>query len=116
VLPFTSIRFVTEDNMYSFLIAGVVNSLVIMLYILVLRKFRLGFSFIVRPSSRGTLLEPRYRGDTLLGATLLVGFVSALVASLAFFLYPNTLIYLSIVILAVVAILLRISYRWEMVD
>jgi hypothetical protein len=116
VLPFTAVRFVTEDNMYSFLTNVIFVCLCVMFYILILSKCRWGFSFIVRPRSKEKLLEPRYRGNKILSITLLIGFIATFFASFAFFLYPDIVIYLLLIMILVVAILLRTSYRWEMVD
>jgi hypothetical protein len=116
LVPSTNITFVNEGNMVWFFTTGVVYASFFVIYIVILRTTRLGFSFIVRPKNRIRKLAFHYSGPFTFRIVLVTSFAAMLLDSLFYFLYPGGMAVISALILTAIAVLLRISYRWEMVD
>jgi hypothetical protein len=116
LFPSTNITFVTEDNMVWFFTTGVIFALFYVIYTIILRTTRLGFSFIVRPKNRTRKLTFHYSGPFTFKIVLVTSFAAMFLDSLFYFLYPGGMAVISALVLTAIAVLLRISYRWEMVD
>jgi hypothetical protein len=116
LIPSTYITFVTEGNMVWFFTTGIAYASFFVVYIVILRTTRLGFSFIVRPKNRTRKLTFNYSGPFTFKIVLVTSFTAMMLDSLFYFLYPGGMAVISALILTAIAVLLRISYRWEMVD
>lgn len=116
IFPSTRITVVTEENMLAFFLTILPFSAIPVVLAVVLRKTRLGFSFIVRPKNRVTSMNIIYHKTAALNPVLIISFLTMFIDSLGFFFFPKALALISLVLLSIVGILLRISYKWEFAD
>jgi hypothetical protein len=110
LIPSTYITFITELNMCRFFLSSLFLSGLLNLCTFVLHATRIGFSYVPRS---GRTQQPHFVGSPAVKLALIAGLLAATFYSLSFYLYPDALIAISFVFLAVLAILLRKSYRWE---
>jgi hypothetical protein len=112
LIPQMFIQFIDEANMFDFFYTGMILNITIWSINVLLRKKRIGFSFI--PQNMQQKLQ--FTGSLSLRVAMIGGLLTVLLSSIFNFLYPKALISLSIALATLIAILLRISYRWEVAD
>lgn len=111
LIPYLFVQFVTNQNMIQFFYGGIIYCSIVWIITLMIKKWRLGFSFI--PLS-GDVQHIQFKGTSSIKYALIIGFFVTLGTSLCYFLYPAALTAFTIVTFIPLVMLLRISYKWEL--
>ncbi|MFC0212341.1 hypothetical protein ACFFK0_07690 [Paenibacillus chartarius] len=113
LFPKSLITFVTEHNQYLFFWSGLLICVAQLILTCILHLTRFGFSFI--PQSK-IPVRSTFIGGPLVKRLVIFSFPIVLAGSILVFLYPEGYILHSIGLLIILGVILRKSFRWEMMD
>ncbi|KIL36807.1 hypothetical protein SD70_31265 [Gordoniibacillus kamchatkensis] len=113
LLPATTIVVISEDNQFRFLASAVLMSSFHYLYCMVLRRFRLGFSFLSQSYTGKQFFK---QNSKTFKAAICISILVLLTTSILFYMKPGLNYILAPPALLGLTILFKISYRWEFTE